>query len=258
MKFLKLAFLFLLGAIPAQADDLKSFAAGLDQTLRHVNRSGYSKPCSSEEFTTSSSRLGVYQGKKVTIVSEADAQKIFADLKNHSEIPYDFSFGGCEERAHEMSRLMMLKGITPLKGFASVDESKAPRLQIPHPTKKGEYIQWKYHVAPVILVAKNGELVPYTLDPSLAKKAIPTSEWLAEMTRHDPKMKVKMTFAPAMQYDVDGRIRINMTDKDFNQSIQDTLKDLKKKSQDPNGEAEYYFEKTRIEETVNMMDSGGY
>ncbi len=87
MNFVGLTFLFLFAMVSAQADDLKSFTQGLDKTLRHVNRPEYNKPCAADSLAPASATLGMYQGQKVTVISEADAQKIFADLKSHTEIP---------------------------------------------------------------------------------------------------------------------------------------------------------------------------
>lgn len=261
MKFLLFLSLFTaLTATPrtwAEDKTLRSFASQLDTSLRHINRSELNKPCAVKPLLPSSLETAQYQGQKVTVLSEQDAQELFKEMQSHTEIPFNFAIAGCEERAHEMSRLMMLKGITPLKGFASVNENDSPRLQVPHPTKSGEVIKWKYHVAPVVLVKKNGQLVPYTVDPSIEKSAVPTADWLRDMTRHNPQMKVKMEYTPASRFDVDGRIRVNFADQDFNKGNQESLQQFKKISQDPDGESEYLFQLQRDQERMDMLDGAG-
>ncbi|WP_413943001.1 protein-glutamine glutaminase family protein [Bdellovibrio sp. HCB-162] len=252
MKIFAVLFIFVLSSASFAKDDLKSFATGLDKTLRHLNRSD-SRPCDAENLTPSSARLVNYKGTPATVMSEEDAQALFTELKNKKDIPYDFSLAGCEQRAHEMSRLMLLKGITPLKGFASVDENKPPRLEIPHPKKKNERIRWKYHVAPVVLIEKNGELIPFTIDPSMEAKAVPTSQWVGDMSKHNKAMKVKLQFTPANQYDVDGRLRVDPRDKEFTQSNQESLREFKKYSEDPHGEEEWMFQQQLMEDKLNSM-----
>lgn len=245
-------FILLASSLGFAKDDLHSFCDGLDKTLRHLNRSE-SRPCNSPSLTPTSARLVTYQGQKTTVMSEDDAQALFTDFKNNEDIPFDFSLAGCEQRAHEMSRLLLLKGITPLKGFASVDESKSPRLEIPHPKKKGERIRWKYHVAPVVLVEKNGKLVPFTLDPSMEDRAVPTTEWVGAMTKHNPKMKVRLQYANASQYDSNGRLRIDPRDKSFTKANQESLREFKEYSKDPNGESEWMFQQQLMEDKLNSI-----
>lgn len=256
---IKVLFVIILVSLSSAqaADDLSSFATSLDSTLRHLN-SHQTVQCDSSKLTQVSAANTKLGDDKVSVMSEKEAQKLFLELKTNVEIPFEFSIAGCEERAHEMSRLMLLKGITPIKVFASVDENDSPRLRRPNPTKSGTTVEWKYHVAPAILVKKNNELVPYILDPSLEKNAVPVSEWQASMTRHNPKMKVQLKFTPAAQFDDRGRIRTNFKDNDFNKSIKETLREHKARSKSVDGEDQYWFELQRNEERMMMFDEGGY
>ena len=45
------------------------------------------------------------------------------------------------------------------------------------------HVAWWYHVAPVVLVLKNGKEIPYIVDPSLFDKPIPFEDWKNEMTK---------------------------------------------------------------------------
>lgn len=255
MSKLILPLLLLFCQVGVAADDLSSFAAGLDTTLRYLNNRE-SVPCKVEKLTEAKNKTVSFQGDNATVLSEKDAQKLFSELKSQGDIPFDFSIAGCEERAHEMSRLMLLKGITPLKVFASVNEDESPRLRRPNPTKNGMTVDWKYHVAPVVLVKKGNELIPYVLDPSLEQKAVPVSEWQATMTRHNPKMKVNLKFTPAATYNDAGTLRVNFKDNEFNKSVQGTLKEYKLRSQDADGEDNLWFELMRHDERMMMIDAG--
>jgi len=237
------------------AEDLRAFCDGLDKTLRHINRSE-NRPCNAASLIPASARMARLEGQPVTVMSEADAQKLFTELKNNKDIPFEFSLAGCEQRAHEMARLLLLKGVTPLKGFASVDESKAPRLEIPHPRKKGQTIRWKYHVAPVVLVEKNGKLVPYTLDPSMEGKAVPTLQWKKDMTRHDPDMAVDLRFREASYYNESGTLKRDPRDPEFTKSNQESLREFKRYAQDPHGEEEWQFQYELQEGKWNAADPG--
>lgn len=255
------SFILLCSLNALGADDFQSFTRELNQTLHYLNHSK-NGPCNRPSLTAvkTSKRMSLTAQnnkktkEKASVLSEKEAQQLFRELKANGEIPFEFSIAGCEERAHEMSRLMLLKGITPLKVFASVDENQSSRLRRPHPTKQGTTVEWKYHVAPVILVKKGSEVVPYVLDPSLESKAVPVSEWKRTMTQHDPKMKVQLHFTPAAQYDEQGRIVVNFKDNDFNASIKQTLLDHKTRSQNTDGEDNLWFQLQRDEERMMIMD----
>lgn len=237
------------------SEDLSSFVARLDSTLKYLN-SSKGEGCDAIKLTEAS-KVNIGLGEeRVSVMSEEDAQKLFAELKSHGEIPFDFSIAGCEERAHEMSRLMLLKGITPMKVFASVDEDDSPRLRRPNPTKTGTVVEWKFHVAPAVLVKKGDQIVPYVLDPSLEDKAVPATEWRSAMTRHNPKMKVDMKFTPAAQFDSRGFIITNFKDNELNKSIKETLKEHKVRSKSVEGEDEYWFELQRNTERMMLIDGG--
>ncbi|KYG67837.1 hypothetical protein AZI87_00720 [Bdellovibrio bacteriovorus] len=252
MKVILALLVFFQFSLAFAQDDLHSFVKGLDTTLKHVNRSE-SRPCASSALTPSSAQATKYQGKDVTALSEVEAQTLFKEMQSHTEIPFDFAIAGCEERAHEMSRLMLLKGIRPLKMFASVDENKSPRLEIPHPNGKDKR-RWKFHVAPLVMVRINGKDVPYIIDPSMEKKAVPLQEWKRRMTLHDPKMPVMMDATIAEQYDISGRYVRPFSDENWNRANQEKLKEFKEYSKDPDGENNYLFQMQRDLERMDMMD----
>jgi hypothetical protein len=114
----------------------------------------------------------------LTVVSEKHLDYLFNLLKNMKDIPFGYPEDGCYARAHEMVKYLDDLGIKSAKSFVEgnlkVLTDKSP---------KG-YVAWSYHVAPTVLVYKNGEYIPYVLDPSLFDHAVPTKEWIKIQTSH--------------------------------------------------------------------------
>jgi hypothetical protein len=160
-------------------------------------------------------------------------------MKGHSEIAFDFILDGCIERAHEMSRLMLLKGIAPIKAFAFVESG--PLLQAPRRMKNGQAIEWWDHVAPAVLVQIKDELVPYIIDPSIESKAVPTAQWMLTMTKGISNSKAQLRFGKATIF-VRSGVQVDFSDQATNL---DNLKELKHKKElalDPQGEEKYIDE----------------
>ncbi|UOF01555.1 protein-glutamine glutaminase family protein [Bdellovibrio reynosensis] len=239
----------LLFSVSSLAEDktLHSFASGLDGTLRHLNRSE-ARPCPEDTILSPrTAKASKFDNKPVTALSEEDAQRLFTDLKNQSHIPYEFAWAGCQARAHEMSRLMLLKGVTPLKAFAFVDE-KSPHLRVPHPSRKGEIISWNNHVAPMILVEKDGKQIPYVLDPSIENKAVSVEDWKKTMSQFPPAPKIQMEYGPATQLVHQTRHRIDFKDPKVQEQIDSSLREYKELATDPEKESQWFFEMNKYGE----------
>lgn len=235
-------------------ESLPAFCEQLDKSLRHFQKS--QATCNLTENPRLPYRTATYEGQTGTVMSEQDAQKLFKDLKSHSEIPYEFSYGGCEYRAHAMVQIMRKKGITPLKAFAVVDLKTTNVLTAPHPKKKNQTIQWKYHTTPLILVEKNGKVEPYTLDPSLESQAVPVSKWKSDMTRHNPKTVAEIRIAPANQLLPEAsKSPLDFNDKAFDKDVAETLKRYKQWASDPDGEEKYRDEIEYNDRQSQRMDS---
>jgi hypothetical protein len=189
----------------------------------------------------------VWHKLPVTVLSESDAQKLFVEMKGHSEIAFEFIVDGCIERAHEMSRLMLLEGIMPIKAFAYVESGYL--LQAPRPMKNGQPIEWWDHVAPAVLVNINGELIPYVIDPSIENKAVPSAQWMLTMTKGDPKSKAQLRFGTATTL-VRYGAQIDFNNQATNQENLNELKHKKILSQRPHGEEEYLDELQRNQEKM--------
>ncbi|MNK88905.1 hypothetical protein D3C87_1088930 [compost metagenome] len=241
-------------SLSARANDaLPAFCEKLDKSLRHFKKS--EATCNLPENARLPYRTTTYEGHTATVMTEQDAQKLFKELKAHSEIPYEFSFGGCEYRAHAMVQILRAKGITPLKAFAVVDLKTVNVLTAPHPKKKNETIQWKYHTSPLILVEKNGKIEPYTLDPSLESQAVPIPKWKSDMIRHNPKTVAEIRIRPATQLLPEASIPLSFDDKAFDKDVADTLKRYKQWAADPDGEELYRDEIEYNERQAERMNS---
>ncbi|MEM7453014.1 MAG: protein-glutamine glutaminase family protein [Planctomycetota bacterium] len=98
-------------------------------------------------------------------------------------IPFKFVSDGCHHRAHEMSRILLEAGISPIKAWAfSKDQNNPLRYKTPyHPT--GE-TSWAFHCAPAVLT-KKGYLV---IDPATLKKPRPVRYWFNQIRARGSKL----------------------------------------------------------------------
>ena len=89
----------------------------------------------------------------ISILSENEIQQLFQELNSKSHIPFGYPEDGCYARAQEMSLILDKKGVTTgkvfIEGDLRVDTTNSP---------KG-YVEWWYHVAPIVFVKKNNKLV---------------------------------------------------------------------------------------------------
>jgi hypothetical protein len=105
-------------------------------------------------------------------VTEADATRIFNDMKDESDIAFNYPIDGCYARAHIMNdRIAARYGVTPNKVWAFGDLNVATT---------GPYgnVNWWYHVAPVVNVQRaDGTVQPMVIDPSIAPGPITIDRW---------------------------------------------------------------------------------
>ena len=148
----------------------------------------------------------------LTIITEEEANAAFADIVARGDIPFEYIKDGCYSRAHKMALVLDDKGITSGKAFLEG--------QIYYDAGKQGEVGWSYQVAPVVLVKKGGQAVPYVIDPSLFNKAVPLEEWKAKLTK---KSKTKITreyFTNRFSYDIRDR------DSKYNDYQEDQLNDM--------------------------------
>lgn len=117
-------------------------------------------------------------------VSSEKVQQVFNWLANQRDIAYRFPGDGCYARAHLMIRRLKARGFRPYKvwSFANGGELLHVRTSN-HP--RG-YVEWKYHVAPVLRVRlASGKQLWYVLDPSLFNRPVPIQTWKLMMKRRN-------------------------------------------------------------------------
>jgi polyhydroxyalkanoate synthesis regulator phasin len=125
-------------------------------------------------------------------VSEEDARKIFDDMADEKDIPYQFPDDGCYARAHEMVKRISerykielnditkvfiegdLEADTPYKYEPVIDFHDGETMRS---TTTDNTVNWGWHVAPVIKVRQGDKIVDMVIDPSLAKGPITIDEW---------------------------------------------------------------------------------
>lgn len=102
-------------------------------------------------------------------------------------IPFLYPDDGCWGRAHEMCRLMIAEGASPLKvwiyGGLRVDTSHNPNC----------YVRWGWHVAPTLDVRSRSGTKRYVIDPSLFDSPVTTATW--KSVQGDPSATLVYTSA---------------------------------------------------------------
>lgn len=130
----------------------------------------------------------------ISILSEKDVQKYFKKMKSQKHIPFGYPEDGCYARAQEMSMILEKNGVITGKVFIEGD------LRVKTDNSPKGYVEWWYHVAPIVFVKKGNKIGPYVLDPSLFKKAVPLDEWVKIQTKHKPKQKKDVYFTKRFNY----------------------------------------------------------
>ena len=132
----------------------------------------------------------------VSILEEAEAKTVFADLAGRENIPHAAPDGGYA-RAHKMVRLLDDQGITAAKAWVEgqlyVDSIRF-----------GE-MGWGFHVAPLVFVRTGQSVTAQVLDPALFDKPVPLETWKARLLAK-PKAKLeRVYFTTRFAYDLDQR-----------------------------------------------------
>ncbi|MSP18754.1 MAG: hypothetical protein EXR74_04205 [Bdellovibrionales bacterium] len=131
---------------------------------------------------------------KLSVLPAKKCVDIFKELAEQKYIPFCYPEDGCYARAHEMTRVMEKKGIIAgkifLEGALKVETKNSP---------KG-YVEWRYHVVPLVAVREGGWLVLNAMDPSVANSPLTIKEWVAIQTSH-PKGKITALYTtPRFNY----------------------------------------------------------
>jgi hypothetical protein len=110
-------------------------------------------------------------------VSKEHAEQLFIFLKQHSLFNWNDVNNGCEGRADAVCLLLDEWGVPNYKawvfGGAYLKKNHVGEL----------HQNWKYHVAPVLPVKEDGQIVYYVLDPATADSLQLIEEWSAAITK---------------------------------------------------------------------------
>ncbi len=124
---------------------------------------------------------------KISILTPKQAEDIFREMAEQKNIPFCYPEDGCYARAHEMTRLMEKKGIISGKIFLEGDLKVETKN-----TPKG-YVEWWFHVVPLVAVKKGDKIVLSVIDPSIASSPLIIEDWVAKQTSH-PKGKAEALY----------------------------------------------------------------
>lgn len=127
-----------------------------------------------------------FKEDQVTILSEEEAQRLFKEFSRIEYMKFDYLHDGCFDRAHEFSLIAKEHGIEMGKVFLSDKNEVAALYPKEWKTKKDPpvpvgFVGWRYHVAPYVLVEKEGKLTPFVFDVGVAKKAKALEEWKSDL-----------------------------------------------------------------------------
>lgn len=151
---------------------------------------------------------------QVSVVTPCEVQKYFAEVAAAPDIPYQYPEDGCYARAHAMSRILeredVITGKVFVEGNLRVETKNSP---------KG-YVEWWYHVAPVLLVDRDGTPEVDVLDPSIFDHAVPVNDWLEIQTRHTNARRDNVYQTPRFNYIP------NEKDEDLNDYKPEDIKDM--------------------------------
>ncbi|MCO5401582.1 protein-glutamine glutaminase family protein [Ralstonia soli] len=130
------------------------------------------------------------QDIELSVLSEEKAQRLFDFLAARPDIRYDWLYEGAMYRAQKMALLLDDRLVTSGKAFVEGAFYLDPKPEFA--ALKGMAPVW-FHVAPVVLVRRGSENVPYILDPSLFSKPVPHTVWKEKLLAK-PKSKLKQEY----------------------------------------------------------------
>lgn len=164
----------------------------------------------------------------ITVMSYEDLVTTFYSLASEKDIPFAYPEDGCYARAHKMAMLMEKRKIISAKVFIEGD------LEVETSYSPSGTVVWWYHVAPVVLVKKDGKLLPYVLDPSIFNRPVSAEEWFDIQTKKRKSSK-KVYYTPRFVYQPQDR-SARLTgfreedEYDMNRTLKDYLKVIKERT----------------------------
>ena len=138
---------------------------------------------------------------EISLITKQKAIDLFNEMASQKHIPFSYPQDGCYARAHEMSRLLAKQGIITTKVFIEGD------LRVDTKNSPSGYVEWWYHVAPIVKVQDGSKEELYVFDPSIFDRPVPLREWVEIQTKHSPgqnKMVYRtkrFNYTPDQKYD---------------------------------------------------------
>jgi hypothetical protein len=177
MKFLILLLLLLAQSVFAQTANSDNLGAFITDVLSDMQTPGRIDCADAAPISSIKDVNG--ESIAVSELTEEQALKYFRELANDPKIPFAYPDDGCYARAHYMSRKLEEKGIITdkvfLEGNLRVETANSPTGSV----------TWWYHVAPVVMVKKDGKEVLMVFDPSIFDRPVPVEDWVKIQTKHD-------------------------------------------------------------------------
>lgn len=147
-----------------------------------------------------------------TPVSLTVANEMFTVVNGHtccssapsgSCIPFTYPDDGCWGRAHEMRRLMELRGVRSDKVWIYGN------LRVSSANKPDCVVRWGWHVAPTLPVTIGASTETYVIDPSLFPGPVPRATWAG--VQGDPNAKLVPSGSEVFHRRYDGAVTLDPT-----------------------------------------------
>lgn len=193
---------------------------GLHQSSRMVDRANLSgNYCeissgiyADKESASKLARMNV-DAPHGKVLTEAEAKKLFAEVKNMKDIPYGYIRDGCHARAHVIADRLAKDGIAVGKVWVH-GQNLWPKNALDKQDPPG--IGWRMHVAPFVYVKDSaGRIKKMVLDPSTQSGAVSVEDFVKSI---QPKSESQIFYAkwpPIMDVQNFGRTVVNFSDKEY-------------------------------------------
>jgi hypothetical protein len=147
------------------------------------------------------------------ILTEAEAKKVFDEVKNMKDIPFGYIRDGCHARAHTIAERLSEKDIAVGKVWVH-GQNLWPSDKLAQQDPPG--VGWRMHVAPFVYVKDaQGNIKKMVLDPSTQKGPVSVEQFVKSI---QPKTENKIFYAkwpPVMDVQNFGRTVVNFSDKEY-------------------------------------------
>jgi len=155
---------------------------------------------------------------KISRLTEEQAFQLFKEMAEQKDIPFCYPEDGCYARAHKMTQLLEKKGVIAAKVFLVGD------LKVETKNSPKGFVEWWYHVAPLIAVEKEKKIEMFVLDPSLGKGPMKLDDWVNLQISHPGGKKDSLYYTPRFNYTPSNKDQQRKEyDKDDKEDTQRTL-----------------------------------